>query len=65
MSIEELKTTIATLTPSQQTEVSAFLFHLRHATDPEYQSRVEERLADKTPKNWLTLEEFEQRLDQK
>ncbi len=65
MSVEELKTTIASLAPSQQTEISAFLFHLRHASDPEYQTRVENRLADKTPANWLTLEEFEQRLDQK
>lgn len=65
MSVEELKTTIAALAPSQQTEISAFLFHLRHASDPDYQNRVEERLADKAPKNWLTIEEFEQRLDQK
>ncbi len=65
MRVEEIKTTIASLAPSQQTEISAFLFHLRHAADPDDQAQVAERLADKAPANWLTLEEFEQRLDTK
>jgi len=65
MSVEEIKRSIASLSPQEQSEVSAFLFHLRHRSDPEYQERVNERLADRNPANWLTPEQFEQELDQK
>ncbi len=62
MSVEEIKQGIVRLSPVEQGEVSAFLFHLRHAADPDYQERVEVRLADKDPARWLTPEEFERRL---
>jgi hypothetical protein len=65
MSVEEIKSRIASLSPNQPGEVSAFLFHLRHASDPEYQECVASRLSDKDPAHWLTPEEFEKRLDQK
>ena len=64
MSVEQIKNSLASLSPAEQGEVSAFLFHLRHASDPEYQSRVEARLSDPDPAHWLTPEEFERRLDQ-
>lgn len=65
MSVEEIKHSIATLSPDEQGEVCAFLFHLRHASDPEYQERVSSRLADRGMANWVTPEEFERRLDEK
>ena len=65
MSVEDIKHGIAALSASEQNEVSAFLFHLRHASDPEYQDRVGERLADTDRSHWLTPEEFERRLAQK
>jgi hypothetical protein len=65
MSVEEIKNSIASLSPSQQSEVSAFLFHLRHAADPEYQERVGSRLSDKDASHWLTPEDFERQLDGK
>ena len=64
MSVEQIKNSLASLSPTEQSEVSAFLFHLRHASDPEYQSRVDSRLSDKDPTHWLSPEEFERRLDQ-
>ena len=64
MSVEQIKNSIASLSPTEQSEVSAFLFHLRHTSDPEYHSRVEARLSDKDPTHWLSPEEFERRLDQ-
>ena len=64
MSVEQIKNSLASLSPGEQGEVSAFLFHLRHASDPDYQSRVEARLSDPDPAHWLTPEEFERRLDQ-
>jgi hypothetical protein len=65
MSVEEIKQSIASLSPTEQGEVSAFLFHLRHASDPDYQERVSSRLSDRDATHWLTPEEFERKLDQK
>jgi len=65
MSVAQIKSSLALLSPTEQSEVSAFLFHLRHASDPEYQKRVAARLSDKSPSNWLTPEDFEQQLDRK
>ncbi len=62
MSLEEIKQGIASLPAHGQREVSAFLFHLRHATDPDYQARVDTRLADCDPAHWFTPEEFERQL---
>ena len=63
MSVEQIKNSIASLSPTEQGEVSAFLFHLRRASEPEYQNRVESRLSDMDPTHWLSPEEFERRLD--
>ena len=65
MNVHDIKHGIAALSPNEQNEVSAFLFHLRHASDPEYQERVTARLSDTDRTHWLTPEEFERRLDQK
>ncbi len=65
MSVEDIKSQLATLSPEQQSEVSAFLFQLRRSADSDYQERVEARLTDTDPSHWLTPEEFERRLDQK
>jgi len=65
MSVEELKKTVATLSPREQNELSAFLFHLRHRGDAAYQATLVARMGDKDPSHWLTPEEFEKRLDAK
>ena len=65
MNVEEIKHSIASLSPNEQGKVSAFLFHLRHASDPDYQERVDSRLSDRDSTHWLTPEEFERRFDQK
>jgi hypothetical protein len=65
MNLEEIKSGIAALSPTEQSEVSAFLFHLRHAADSDYQQRVDSRLSDRDPAHWLTPEDFERQLDQK
>ena len=63
MSVKELKKELAALSAQEQTELAAFLFHLRHKSDPEYQATVRRRMDDKDPSHWLTPEEFEKRLD--
>lgn len=64
MNLEQIKHGTATLSPGEQSEVTAFLFHLRHSADSEYQKRVESRLSDRDTSHWLTPEEFERRLDE-
>ena len=61
MNVEEIKHRIATLSLSEQGEVWACLFHLRHASDPEYQERISSRLADHDPANRVTPGESERR----
>jgi hypothetical protein len=63
MSVEELKQAVSKLSALEQSELSAFLFHLRHRGDSPYQSEVQRRMSDKDPSHWLTPEEFEKQLD--
>jgi hypothetical protein len=64
MSIEELKKELTSLSPAEQTEVTAFLFHLRHRSDPAYQETLAARFSD-DPSRWLKPEDFEKELDKK
>lgn len=64
MNIEDIKRGIVLLSPAEQGEVTALLFHLRHASDSTYQTEIESRLNDRDPTHWLSPEEFERRLDQ-
>ena len=65
MNVEQIKQGIASLSAGEQSEVTAFLFHLRHASDLDYQQHVASRLSDRNEDHWLTPEEFERRLDGK
>ena len=62
MSVQELKAELAALSEKERAEVSAFLFHLRHASDPDYQAAVQRRMEDKDPSHWVPLDELERRL---
>jgi hypothetical protein len=59
MSVEELKRAASKLSAAEQSELSAFLFHLRHQKDSAYQSAVDSRLSDKDRSHWLSPEEFD------
>ena len=65
MSVQEIKEKLATLPRKGQDEVIAFLFHLRHADDAEYQSNITRRLQDRNPSHWLSPDAFESELDKK
>ena len=64
MSVKEIKQEIAALPAAEQQEITAFLFHLRHASDPDDQATLQRRMDDKDPSHWLPLDEFEKRLNQ-
>lgn len=57
-----IKQEISVLTGPELDEVTAYLFHIRHRADPDYLKVVEERLNDRNPANWLTLDQFEEQL---
>ena len=59
MSVEEIKKGLIALSEAEQSEVTAFLFHLRHSHDPDYQDVVSTRLSDSNSSHWVTPEEFE------
>ena len=65
MSVQELKTQIAGLPRRAQDELMAFLFHIRHADDDEYQRGISGRLGDRDPSRWLSPDEFERELDKR
>lgn len=65
MSVKEIKEQLATLPRREQDEVVAYLFHLRHKDDPEYSREISRRLDDRSPGNWISVDDFEAALDQK
>jgi hypothetical protein len=65
MSVQEIKEKLAALPRTEQDEVIAYLFHLRHAHDRDYESQIDRRLNDKNPSHWLSPDEFERELDKK
>ena len=65
MSVREIKDQLAALSRREQEEVIAFLFHLRHAEDTDYQGALTRRLEDKEAGHWLTPDQFEGELDKK
>jgi len=65
MSVEEIKKGLIALSEAEQSEVTAFLFHLRHSHDPDYQDVVSARLSDADSSHWVTPEQFEKQLNQR
>jgi asparagine synthetase B (glutamine-hydrolysing) len=63
MSLEQLKSAVASLSSQEQTELIAYALQLRYAGDPDYLHEVTDRLNDSNKSHWLTPEEFERRLD--
>ncbi len=65
MSVQEVKTTLASLSLQERDEVMAFLFHLRHSENPSYRASLERRALDPDPAHWLTPDAFERALDRR
>jgi len=65
MSVQEIKKQLAALPRIEQDEVIAYLFHLRHADDADYESKVARRLEDREPSHWLSPDQFEHELDKR
>ena len=63
MSIQEIRTEIEALPVEERKRLAAFLVSLRHKEIAEYRTRMTRRIDDKSPENWATLEELDQRLE--
>ena len=63
MSIQEIKSELQTLPADERRELAAFLVSLRHKDLAGYRTRMSEKIDDKNPERWVTLEELDQRLE--
>lgn len=63
MTIEEIQSEIGHLSDEHLSKVIAYAVHLKNLRDPESAAILKERLDDKDPEHWLTIEEFEARLE--
>jgi hypothetical protein len=62
MSMAELMRVVAGLSPEQQQELAAFLFHLRLRQDPEWRAEMARRIDDGEPSHWTSLEDWKKEL---
>ncbi len=65
MSVQEIKEKLAAPPRKEQDEVVAYLFHLRHEDDADYQGNISRRLKDTDPSHWLSPDQFERALDKR
>jgi hypothetical protein len=61
VSFEEIKTELAEMPQEQQDQLAAFLVHLRHQRDPRIGREISKRIDDRSPNNWLTLNELKEK----
>jgi hypothetical protein len=60
MSINQIKEQMATLPEEQQDQLAAYLVHLRHLRDPQLRKEMAERIDDRDPSHWVTVEQLKQ-----
>lgn len=62
MTVEELKRAASELASNDQRHLAAYLIHLDNQRDPALRQELNDRLNNRDPKFWLSVEEFERRL---
>jgi hypothetical protein len=63
MTIQALKAEVEALPADERRKLAAYLVALRHRDLAAYRSRMAAKIDDKDPENWITLEEFDARLE--
>ena len=58
-----MKTEIEALSAEDRKRLAAFLVSLRHKELAEYRTRMAQKIDDKNPENWSSIEELDQRLE--
>jgi hypothetical protein len=64
MSVESLKAELRAVSPETRDELFTYLLLLRRGHDPERARRLAEKIDDRDPAGWMTLEEARERLDE-
>jgi hypothetical protein len=62
VSIKEIKSEMESLTAEERRQLAAFLVTLRHKDLAGYRSNIAKKIDDASFGNWLSLEEYDQRL---
>lgn len=62
MSVQNIKSEIESLSADERRQLAAFLVTLRHRDLAEYRSTVAKKIDDNNPANWISLEEYDQRV---
>jgi len=62
MSIQEIRSEVEALPVDERRRLAAFLVSLRHRDLADYRARMARKIDDRSPENWITLEELDQRL---
>jgi len=62
VSVHEIKSEIESLPLEERRQLSAFLVTLRHKELVKYRSSIAKKIDDVSPENWLSLEEYDQRV---
>lgn len=63
MSIQEIKSELESLSVEERRRLAAFLVSLRHRDLADYRARMAEKIDDRSPEKWVTLEELDRRLE--
>ena len=58
MTVEQIKSELASLSEEEQNHLAAYLTHLRHARDEVTRQEITTRNADRDPANWVSPEEL-------
>jgi hypothetical protein len=58
MTLEEIKSKMASLPLEDQNHLAAYLAHLRHLRDPQIRHEITARNDDHDPAKWITPEEL-------
>jgi hypothetical protein len=62
MSIAAIKSEIANLPLEERRELIGYIVSLNRKDNEEFMRKMAEKIDDKSPERWLTLEEVEKRL---
>jgi hypothetical protein len=62
MSIAELKREVDRLSPKERKQLTAYIVAKNRLMNPELRRKLTEKINDKNPARWLTLEEVKKRL---
>jgi len=63
MSIAELKAEVDRLSPEERTQLRSYLALKDQIPEPEFLRGLAEKINDRNPGRWLSLEEFEKQVE--